>query len=106
MESGLMLVVQIEKPENKSLAAWFSELRLWLDENHCQPSIFFPSDKITSGLCFDIIFSYDEEAHRFSSYFENYSTCTRRPTSIEQAGILDHGENGRVIGTSAVKRWA
>ena len=29
-----MMVVQIEKPGNMSLANWFSELRSWFDQNY------------------------------------------------------------------------
>jgi hypothetical protein len=35
-----MMVVQIEKPENITLALWFTELRSWFDDNNCQRHYF------------------------------------------------------------------
>ena len=35
-----MMVVQIEKPGNITLATWFAERRSWFDQNNCQPTLF------------------------------------------------------------------
>jgi len=52
-----MLVVQIKKPGNITLANWFNELRSWFDQNNCQPTLFNQSERVTDKSIFDITFS-------------------------------------------------
>jgi hypothetical protein len=52
-----MMVVQIEKPGNMSLANWFSELRSWFDQNYCQPTLFNQPEVVTDKMIFNITFS-------------------------------------------------
>jgi hypothetical protein len=64
-----MMVVQIEKPANMTLAMWFTELRIWLDENNCHPSSFLPSDGVTDKVAFDVTFDTDSDYRLFVSKF-------------------------------------
>jgi len=52
-----MLVVQIKKPGNITLANWFNELRSWFDQNNCQPTLFNQFERVTDKSIFDITFS-------------------------------------------------
>jgi len=69
-----MVVVQIEKPGNMTLANWFSELRSWLDQNHCQPTLFNQPERVTGKMIFNIIFSDETQARVFSSTFVKVRT--------------------------------
>ena len=64
-----MMVVQIEKSANVTLAVWFTELRIWLDENNCHPSSFLPSDDGTDKVAFDVTFDTDSDCRLFVSKF-------------------------------------
>ena len=68
-----MVVVQIEKPGNMTLANWFCELRSWLDQNYCQPTLFNQFERVTEKLIFDITFSDETQARVFSSTFASYA---------------------------------
>lgn len=79
-----MLLVEIEKPANVPLSAWFSELRDWLDANHCTPSVFSPNGRRIDGLIYRISFDNAAFAHRFSVKFRRYSPIVRRATPFER----------------------
>lgn len=79
-----MLLVEIEKPANEPLSRWFSELRDWLDANHCVPSAFALSGRRIDGLIYRISFDNAAEAHRFSLAFKRYSPVVRRATPVER----------------------
>ncbi|HTW54657.1 MAG TPA: hypothetical protein VME45_22400 [Stellaceae bacterium] len=79
-----MLLVEIEKPANMPLSTWFSELRDWLDANHCAPSVFTLSGRRIDGLIYRISFDYAAQAHRFSLAFKRYSPVVRRATPFER----------------------
>jgi transposase len=79
-----MLLVEIEKPANISLSEWFSELRDWLDANHCTPSVFSPSGRRIDGLIYRISFDNAALAHRFSLRFKRYLPVVRRATPFER----------------------
>jgi hypothetical protein len=79
-----MLLVDIEKPENETLAAWFSELRAWLDVNHCKPSIFTHAGRRLDRLIYRISFDNAAQAHQFSQKFAGYSPTIRRATPFER----------------------
>ena len=79
-----MLLVEIEKPANEPLSAWFSELRDWLDENRCTPAIFRPAGRRIDGLIYRISFDNAALAHRFSMSFKRYSPTVRRATPFER----------------------
>jgi hypothetical protein len=69
-----MVVVQIEKPGNMTLANWFCELRSWLDQNYCQPTLFNQSERVTGKMIFNIMFSDETQARVFSSTFTKICT--------------------------------
>jgi hypothetical protein len=82
-----MMVVRIEKPENTMLAVWFAELRSWLDENHCEPTIFSESGKKIDKLLFNVTFSDNTHARSFASAFKKYATSIRGTTKIERDSL-------------------
>jgi hypothetical protein len=79
-----MLLVEIEKPENEKLALWFSQLREWLDANHCAPSVFTRSGRRIDRLIYRISFDAAASAHQFSVHFARYSPTVRRATPLER----------------------
>jgi hypothetical protein len=79
-----MLLVEIEKPETMTLASWFSELRTWLDLNHCQPVIFTPSGRRIDRLIYRISFENGAEAQQFAAAFARYSATVRRASPVER----------------------
>ena len=82
-----MLLVEIEKPENETLASWFSELRNWLDANHCEPAVFTQSGRRLDRLIYRISFETTAQAQQFSAKFARYSPTMRRPSVYERAEI-------------------
>jgi hypothetical protein len=83
-----MMVVQIQKPANVTLAVWFTELRSWLDSNHCEPALFSRSEIITDNMAFDITFENDDHARLFASNFQKYAPSIRRTIGTEQLDFL------------------
>jgi hypothetical protein len=83
-----MMVVQIEKLANMTLAVWFTELRSWFDKNNCQPSSFLPAGRVIEKLLFNATFPENDQARLFASNFSKYSPTIRRATSSEQGEIL------------------
>jgi len=79
-----MLLVEIEKPENEPLSAWFSELREWLDANRCAPSVFIPSGRRIDRLIYRISFDDAAQVHLFSVHFARYSPTIRRASPFER----------------------
>jgi hypothetical protein len=79
-----MLLVEIEKPENETLAAWFSELRSWLDLNRCVPTTFARSGRRIDRLIYRISFDDAAKAHAFSEHFARYTPTVRRATPFER----------------------
>jgi hypothetical protein len=79
-----MLLVEIEKPSNETLASWFSELRDWLDLNHCAPSVFAPAGRRLDRLIYRISFDNAAQAHQFSQKFTRYSPSIRRANPFER----------------------
>jgi len=92
-----MLVVQIEKPANMTLALWFAELRSWFDENDCQPTSFRLAGRVIDKLIFNITFSDNTQALLFSSKFKKYAAAIRRATSDERAEIWLGGDWSRRV---------
>jgi hypothetical protein len=78
-----MLLVEIEKPENEPLAAWFSGLREWLDLNHCAPSAFVHSGRRLDRLIYRLSFDDAAQAHLFSVQFARYSPTIRSASPFE-----------------------
>jgi len=91
-----MLLVEIEKPENESLGAWFSELREWLDVNHCTPSVFARVGRRIDRLIYRISFDDAAQAHQFLQKFARYSPTIRRATPLERDQLRAMGapQNG------------
>jgi hypothetical protein len=90
-----MMVVQIEKPANVTLAVWFAELRSWLDTNHCEPALFSLSGGIMDNILFSITFENDDHARLFTSTFEKYASSIRRTIGTEQLNFLrEHRKSG------------
>ena|ERR1700751_5475089 len=83
-----MMVVQIEKPANVTLAVWFTELRSWLDSNHCEPALFSPAGRIMDKILFNITFESDNHARRFASAFKQYAPSIRRTIGTERLDFL------------------
>jgi transposase len=79
-----MLLVEIEKPENEPLSAWFSELRDWLDAKHCAPSTFARTGRRLDRLIYRISFEDAALAHQFLLTFSRYSPTIRRATPFER----------------------
>jgi hypothetical protein len=73
-----MMVVQIQKPVNMTLDMWFTELRYWLDSNHCEPALFSRSARIMDNTLFNIIFENNDHARLFASNFKKYAPSIRR----------------------------
>jgi hypothetical protein len=82
-----MMVVQLEKPGNMTLARWFAELRSWFDENNCQPTLFSESGRIMDNLLFNVTFADNAQARLFSSTFTKYAPSIRRTTSGERTDL-------------------
>jgi hypothetical protein len=82
-----MLLVEIEKPENETLATWFSELRNWLDANRCQPTVFTQSGRRLDRLIYRISFETAAQAQQFSAKFARYAPTVRRASAYERAEI-------------------
>jgi hypothetical protein len=80
-----MMVVQLEKPGNMTLAGWFAELRSWFDENNCQPTLFSESGRIMDKFLFNVTFDDKDSARLFCSTFTKYAPSIRRITSRERA---------------------
>jgi hypothetical protein len=83
-EIGAMLLVEIEKPANVALSAWFSELRDWLDANHCAPSVFARTGRRIDRLIYRVSFDNTAQAHQFSLKFKHYSPVIRRANAFER----------------------
>ncbi|HXC29535.1 MAG TPA: hypothetical protein VNV38_16375 [Stellaceae bacterium] len=79
-----MLLVEIEKPANQTLAAWFSEMRTWLDLNRYASSVFTPAGRRIDRLIYRISFERATEAHKFSTAFAGYSPTVRLANRIER----------------------
>src|SRR5580704_5128393 len=82
-----MLFVEIEKPEGETLAAWFSELRNWLDLNHCEPLVFNRTGRRLDRLIYRISFETTAQAQQFSERFSRYSPSVRRATPYERTQL-------------------
>ena len=82
-----MLLVEIEKPENETLAAWFSGLRDWLDVNRCQPLSFVQAGRRLDRLIYRISFEEAAQAHKFLQQFARYSPTARRATPYERGQL-------------------
>ena len=91
-----MLIVEIEKPENEKLSAWFSSLRDWLDANRCPPSAFTACGRRIDRLIYRISFQTAAQAHSFCQDFARYSPMVRRATQFERDQL-------RVISLSAAR---
>jgi transposase len=79
-----MLLVEIEKPENEPLSAWFAELRDWLDANRCASSTFARTGRRLDRPIYRISFEDAALAHQFLSSFGRYSPTIRRATPFER----------------------
>jgi len=92
-----MLLVEIEKPANETLAGWFSELRGWLDLNRCAPVAFAPAGRRLDRLIYRISFANAAQAQQFAAQFARCSPTIRRASSFErdQLQALDAGQIGR-----------
>jgi hypothetical protein len=82
-----MMVVQIQKPANMTLAAWFAELRSWFDKNEFQPTSFVSSGRLIDTLIFDATFAENTQARLFASNFAKYAPEIRRAISSKRAEI-------------------
>jgi hypothetical protein len=69
-----MTTVQVKRPEDTKLADWFAELRLWFDNNDCNPILFTE----VAGR-FNIKFAEDIHAQLFATTFAKYGPSIRHP---------------------------
>jgi hypothetical protein len=83
-----MMVVQIQKPANIRLDVWFTELRSWLDLNHCEPALFSRSGRIMGNMIFNIAFENNNDASRFAFAFKKYAASIRRTIGTERLDFL------------------
>ena len=96
-----MMVIQIEKPANITLAAWFAELRSWFDENNCQLAFFASAGRVIDKYIFNVTFAENTQAHLFASKFTKYAPSIRRITSLEpKSGTWRVALSGRIGGLS------
>jgi hypothetical protein len=79
-----MLLVEIEKPENQTLGAWFCELRNWFDVNRCEPSAFTLAGRRVDRLIYRVSFENSNQAHAFAETFARYSPTVRRASTFER----------------------
>jgi len=79
-----MLIVEIEKPENEPLSAWFAGLRDWLDANRCAPSAFTACGRRIDRLIYRLSFDTAAQAHNFCRSFTRYAPTIRRATAFER----------------------
>jgi hypothetical protein len=85
-----MVIVQIEKPGNITLANWFCELRSWLDHNYCQPTLFNQSERVTGKMIFNIAFSDETQARVFASTFTKICTSNlTHPKDLTDKSLED-----------------
>jgi len=84
-----MLFVEIEKPENQTLASWFSELRSWFDLNRCDPIAFVRAGRRLDRLIYRISFADAASAKQFTQRFAHYAAQVRRATPLERAQLRD-----------------
>jgi hypothetical protein len=82
-----MLLIEIEKPENEPLSAWFSELRDWLDANQCASSMFARTGRRLDRLIYRISFENSALARQFSAEFARYSPTIRRAMPFERDSL-------------------
>ena len=97
-----MLLVEIEKPENMTLATWFSELRDWLDLHHCEPAIFTRTGRRIDRLIYRISFDSAPLAQQFSKAFVRYAPTTRRATLSERDQLRAEAQSGAECALHAV----
>jgi hypothetical protein len=90
-----MMVVQLQKPANMTLAVWFAALRLWLDENQCEPALFTRSGRIMDNILFDFTFENDTHARLFAANFRKYAPSIRRTFVTERLDFLRRGSRER-----------
>ena len=98
------MVVQIEKPANMTLAAWFAELPSWFDENNYQPAFFVSAVRVIDKFIFNVTFVENTQAHLFASKFTKYAPSMRRTTSVELSGISESRNFAVEIPTSEGRR--
>jgi hypothetical protein len=89
-----MFLVEIEKPGNETLAAWFSELRNWLDVNRCEPALFTQAGRRLDRLIYRISFDSAAQAQEFAEKFGRYSPTLRRATRYERSEAQASAEAG------------
>ena len=99
-----MLVVHIEKPANMTLATWFSELRLWLDQHSCEETSFSQSERIIDRLTFNLIFQDHTKARLFVANFKGYAPSIRRTMGSERFDFLHRENRDRSISDEGMVR--
>ena len=92
-----MLLVEIEKPENEPLSTWFSELRSWLDANHCASSTFVRTGRRLDRPIYRISFEDAALAHQFLLGFARYLPTIRRATPFERDQLRSMAAAGTVL---------
>ena len=92
-----MLVVQIEKPADMTLATWFSELRLWLDQHSCEETSFSEAGRTMDKLIFNLIFKDHAQARMFAANFTRYAPSIRRTIGSERPDLLHRESRGGSI---------
>lgn len=86
-ESSAMPIVQLEKPADRSLSEWFSELRSWLDLHRCEARGFTLAGRRLDRKVYVISFKDAGKARQFSQNFAQYDPLVRRPTLSERSSI-------------------
>ena len=96
------MVVQVQKPANVTLDVWFTELRSWLDSNHCEPALFCRSERIKT--IYNITFENDNHASLFAFAFKQYASSIRW-TSTERLDFLRERRERGISDTAGSFSW-
>ena len=88
-----MTTVQVKRPEDTKLVDWFAELRLWFDNNDCNPILFTE----VAGR-FNIKFADGVHAQLFATTFAKYGPSIRHPIAEPTETKTELKPHGRHTG--------
>ncbi|HWD58985.1 MAG TPA: hypothetical protein VG308_11930 [Stellaceae bacterium] len=96
-----MLLVEIEKPANEPLSAWFAGVRQWLETNDCDLSAVILAGRRIDRLIYRVSFDNAATAHRFVTHFRRYAPAMRRATAFEREQLRARSAAQRVHVTAS-----
>jgi hypothetical protein len=92
-----MPMVEIEKPADEPLGAWFETLRGWLDRNGCGGVSFARVGRGGDRPVYRLAFADAALAGKFSRTFAVYLTETPDDVSDDTPEFLDRGALGNAL---------